>query len=460
MYTDMKRTLAVVTLSFCGLAAFAGIHEEYTEGYEILSSEASSRDQERPMSFYKEGKVAFFRGDSAFTATIGNMYDLVDIEPCPELTGLGIYGTFAYDPRKRTIYFSRVDEIGNADMYEATLQGGSFSEPKLMKIEGLDKLRKKVRGSSTVIAGWTYRYDRVTGFFNPTLANNGTRIYFSADFKDHGFGNRDIWYIDKAKNKEEVGADWVMPKNASDTVIPFNTKGREDYPFVVGDSIMYLTSDRPGGFGGLDVYMSRYEKDHEFKVWDTTLKDSVVVKRDIWTPAVNLDSTFNTRANEYNFIGSSKLVMFLSNRTGGKGKDDIYVPMPFRAEPDVDLMPEITLTEPKGFNWVLFFFDFDQSDMKPEYFVQLDELVSAMKEFPGVVFEISGHTDERGSDKYNMKLSQKRADYVRGLLIERGMSPNELVAVGKGFHETVIKNAQTEPEHEQNRRVDIKILNE
>ncbi len=460
MSTDMKRTLTLLTLSFCGLNAFSGIHEEYTEGYEILSSEASTSQQERPMSFYKEGKVAFFRGDSAYTATIGNMYDLVDIEPCPELTGLGIMGTFAYDPRKRTIYFARVDEIGNSDMYEATLQGNSFSEPKLMKIQGLDKLRKKIRGSSTVMAGWTYRYDRVTGFYNPTLAKNGTRIYFSADFKEHGFGGRDIWYIDRAKNKEEIGADWLMPVNAADSVIPMNSKSREDYPFVVGDSVMYLMSDRPGGFGGMDIYMSRYEKDHEFMVWDTLTQDSVKVKRDIWTKPVNLDSTFNTRANEYNFIGSSKLVMFMSNRTGGKGKDDIYVPMPFRAEPDFDLSPEITLTEPKGFNWVLFFFDFDKDDMKPEYFVQLDELVSAMKEFPGVTFEISGHTDERGSDKYNMKLSQNRADYVRRLLIERGMNANELVAVGRGFHETVIKNAQTEPEHEQNRRVDVKILNE
>lgn len=150
----------------------------------------------------------------------------------------------------------------------------------------------------------------------------------------------------------------------------------------------------------------------------------------------------------------------MSNRQGGKGKDDIYVPMPFRAEPDFDLQPEITMTEPKGFNWVLFFFDFDKGDMKPEYFVQLDELVSAMKEFPGVTFEITGHTDERGSDKYNMKLSDVRANYVRQLLIERGMSPNELVAEGRGFHETIIKNAQTEAQHEQNRRVDIKILNE
>lgn len=460
MCTDMKRTLALATLSFCGLTSFAGIHEEYTEGYEILSSAASSSQQERPMSFYKEGKVAFFRGDTAYTATIGNMYDLENIEKCPELTGLGIVGTFAYDPRKRTIYFSHIDEIGNADLYEATLQGGSFSEPKLMKIEGLDKLRKKVRGSSTVIAGWTYRYDRVTGFYNPTLANNGTRIYFSADFKDHGHGGRDIWYIDRAKNKEELGYDWQMPKNAADSVIVMNSKGRDDYPFVVGDSIMYFMSDRPGGFGGMDIYFSRYEKDHEFEVLDTATNEMVKVKRDIWTEAVNLDSTYNTRANEYNFIGTPKLAMFMSNRQGGKGKDDIYVPMPFRAEPDFDLQPEITMTEPKGFNWVLFFFDFDKGDMKPEYFVQLDELVSAMKEFPGVTFEITGHTDERGSDKYNMKLSDVRANYVRQLLIERGMSPNELVAEGRGFHETIIKNAQTEAQHEQNRRVDIKILNE
>lgn len=98
--------------------------------------------------------------------------------------------------------------------------------------------------------------------------------------------------------------------------------------------------------------------------------------------------------------------------------------------------------------------------MKPEYEVQLNELISAMAEYPGAVFEISGHTDSRGDDNYNMKLSKSRANFVRDLLIKRGVDPNSLVAVGKGETQPIIKDAQTESEHEQNRRVEISIIEE
>jgi outer membrane protein OmpA-like peptidoglycan-associated protein len=57
-------------------------------------------------------------------------------------------------------------------------------------------------------------------------------------------------------------------------------------------------------------------------------------------------------------------------------------------------------------------------------------------------------------------LSQKRAEYVRSLLIAKGYPANLIVAVGRGMEEPVIPNAQLEEEHEQNRRVDIKLLNE
>lgn len=444
-------------LSWVGSYAYA-IHEEYREGYEIVSSNASTSEQERPMSFYKDGKVVWFVGDTAYSATIGNAYDLVNIEKCPELTGLGIWGQFAYDPKRRTIYFARVDELGNSDLYEAQMQGGTFGTPKLMSIEGLDKLRKKITGSSTVMGGWTYRYNRISGFFNPTLAEGGNKIYFSGDFPKHTFGGKDIWYIERNRGSES-SADWKMPKNASDSVEKLNSPSREDYPFIVGDTTMYLTSDRPGGFGSMDIYVSHL-RTMQFDVMDTATKEMVKVSRKVWTKPENLDSTYNTSANEYNFIGNSRLVMFMSNRAGGKGRDDIYVPQPFRAEPDFDLTPLVSLTEPKGFHWVLFFFNFNESKMLPEYLVQLDELVSAMKEFPGVKFEVSGHTDSRGSYEYNLKLSDKRAKYVRELLIERGMSPDDLVAVGRSYSDPVIPNAQTEPEHEQNRRVDIKILDE
>ena len=457
MFSQMKRALLLCIISFLYSNVFA-IHEEFREGYEFISSQASSSQQERPMSFYKDGKVVFFVGDSAYSAVIGESNDLVKVEVCPELCGLGIMGTFAYDPRRRTIYFARVDELGNSDLYEAQLQGGSFSEPKLMNIEGLEKLRKNVRGSSTAMGQWTFRYNRVSGFYNPTLAEGGNKIYFTGDFPKKSYGGKDIWYIERDRS-DKSGYEWKMPVNASDSVERLNGPTREDYAFIVGDTAMYLTSDRPGGFGGMDLYVSHY-REMEFEVMDTSINEMVKVKRKVWTKPVNLDSTYNTSANDYNFIGNKKLVMLMSNRAGGKGKDDIYVPQPFRAEPDFDLSPLASLTEPKGFHWVLFFFNFNESKMLPEYLCQLDELVLAMKEFPGVKFEISGHTDSRGSHEYNQKLSDSRAKYVRTLLIERGMSPDDLVAVGRSYDDPVIPNAQTEPEHEQNRRVDIKILDE
>lgn len=453
----MKRFFLFLIVS-CLVGSVSAIHKEYVEGYEIVSSDVNTSMQERPISFYKDGKVVWFVADTAYSATISSKYELENVEVCKELCGLGIMGQFAYDPKRRTIYFARIDELGNSDLYEAQMTGGQFSTPKLMSIEGLEKLRKNVKGSSTVMAGWTYRYNRVSGFYNPTIAKGGNRIYFSADFPKQSYGGRDIWYIDRAKGSEAT-AEWQMPKNASDSVVRLNSKSKEDYPFIVADTVMYLTSDRAGGKGGYDLYVSHLRK-MEFDVLDTV--DSVMkkVKRDVWTEPINLDTTYNTKSNDYNLIGNSKLVMFMSNRAGGKGRDDIWLPQPYRADPDFEISPEMALVEPKGFHWVLFFFDFNKSEMKPEYLVQLDELVSAMKEFPGALFEISGHTDTRGSDQYNMKLSDVRAKYVRKLLIERGIKAEDMVAVGKGFHDPVIPNAQTEPEHEQNRRVDIKILNE
>ncbi|HOI26948.1 MAG TPA: OmpA family protein [Paludibacteraceae bacterium] len=453
----MKRVLLTVSMLVAWVNTFAGVHEEFSDGYEFVPSVASTKVQELPMSFYKDGKVVFFRGDSAYIAKIGDSFELVNVEVCLELCGLGIEGTFAYDQKRRTIYFAKTDELGNSDLYEAQYLEGGYSIPKKMSIEGLNKVRKPIRGSSTVSAGWTYRYNRISGFFNPSIAKNGDRVYFSADFPKDSYGGRDIWYVDR--NKGEKSAKWAMPVNASDSVVKLNSNAREDFAYVFGDSIMYLASNRPGGMGGLDLYISRLQQDTT-TVEDTVKKTSKTEVREIWGVPTLMDSVFNTSANDYNLIGSDKIVLLMSNRQGGVGSDDIYRPAPFVAEREKELLPDETIDEPKGFHWVLFFFDFNQATMKPEYEAQLDELVGAMKEFPGAVFEVSGHTDSRGPDDYNMKLSQRRADYIRNMLIQRGLTPDKLVSVGKGETEPVIPNATEEAEHEQNRRADIKIINE
>lgn len=110
-----------------------------------------------------------------------------------------------------------------------------------------------------------------------------------------------------------------------------------------------------------------------------------------------------------------------------------------------------------GFRWCLYVFN--HSDSYEPIEAQLEELAEFIKSYPDELFEISGHLDERASEYLSIKLDQKRADYVRRLLIDKyGIPGSMLISVGKGKHEPYIRGAKTEAEHELNRRVEIRII--
>jgi outer membrane protein OmpA-like peptidoglycan-associated protein len=95
---------------------------------------------------------------------------------------------------------------------------------------------------------------------------------------------------------------------------------------------------------------------------------------------------------------------------------------------------------------------------RPEDIAQWDEMAEFVSLFPNDTFLVVGHTDGRagrGSLSYNEKLSQKRAEYIRSLLVARGADPDKVIPVGAAYTEPRIPDAQTEPEHEQNRRVTL-----
>jgi peptidoglycan-associated lipoprotein len=71
---------------------------------------------------------------------------------------------------------------------------------------------------------------------------------------------------------------------------------------------------------------------------------------------------------------------------------------------------------------------------------------------------LSSHTDVRGSDEYNMKLSQKRAESAVNYIISKGVSADRLVAKGYGETKLIIQDAQAEEEHQVNRRTEFKVL--
>jgi len=105
------------------------------------------------------------------------------------------------------------------------------------------------------------------------------------------------------------------------------------------------------------------------------------------------------------------------------------------------------------------YFDLNKATLKPEAEPALREICTFLKENPDVIVEIQGHTDERGSATYNLRLSQARAQSVVDWLVNNGCAESgRLVAKGYGASIPVVRNAKTEAEHALNRRVVVKVL--
>ncbi len=101
-------------------------------------------------------------------------------------------------------------------------------------------------------------------------------------------------------------------------------------------------------------------------------------------------------------------------------------------------------------------FDFDKSVVKPNSYGDVKNLADFMAQYPATNVEVAGHTDSVGPDAYNQKLSQRRADAVKQVLVKDGVAPSRVTAVGYGESRPVADNA-TEAGRAVNRRVEASV---
>lgn len=133
---------------------------------------------------------------------------------------------------------------------------------------------------------------------HPALNADNSRLYFASDMEGT-IGLSDIWYVEIDEN-----GNYGAPKNIGR---PFNTEGRETFPFVSTNGDLYFASDGHPGLGGLDMYVIAKKKDGSQEL-------------------INLGEPINSSYDDFTFIvnDSTKVGYFASNRKRGMGGDDIY----------------------------------------------------------------------------------------------------------------------------------------
>jgi OOP family OmpA-OmpF porin len=106
-------------------------------------------------------------------------------------------------------------------------------------------------------------------------------------------------------------------------------------------------------------------------------------------------------------------------------------------------------------------FDYDKSNIKSEFAPILDEAAQTLKDNPDVKVAIAGYTDSIGSEEYNLRLSERRAEAVKQYLVSKGITAGRLTTVGRGEADPIAPNTKDGKDNPEgramNRRAELKV---
>ena len=267
----------------------------------------------------------------------------------------------------------------------------------------------------------------------------------SADGKELYFVSRRNGNADIYCSRRNADRSWGEPQNLG---APINTKGSEMAPFLHPDGkTLYFSSDKHIGMGGFDLFMSRRGEDGQ------------------WQEPVNLGFPINTSGDEINFFvaADGKTAFISSQREGGRGGYDIYtfeLPEEIRSD-SANYLATIDVVELTPGDAVVLQniqFEYNSSTLTEDSQAGIQMLAEFLQRNVDLKVELAGHTDNVGSESYNLKLSAERAESVRNALIDKGIDANRLTAKGYGASQPMAPN-DTEEHRALNRRTEMIIIN-
>ena len=374
-------------------------------------------------------------------------------------------GACSFSPDGRTMYLTQCLVDANYPRY-ATIVASSRSDASWSKATAVQISK-----------------DTLSSYAHPAVSPDGEWLYFVSDMPG-GLGGLDIWRCRLYGNNETGGAENLGA--------PINTPGDEMFPTFRPNGDLYFSSDGHPGMGGLDIFIAKpqtsenseqsYQLEHpgfplnsqgdDFGMTFEGMKNQGFFSSNrgdargfdhiysFFNPDiiqtvkgwVYEQEGYELPAAQVYMVGNDGTNLRLSVRGDGSFEQVIkpnvdYVLMaackgylnhqqqlkvsPVKASEEYVLQfPLYNISAPVLIENI--FYDFDKATLRPESSVALDSLVDLLNQNPHITIELSAHTDYKGSDQYNERLSQQRAESVVRYLIQHGIAADRLTPKGYG----------------------------
>ena len=370
-------------------------------------------------------------------------------------------GACCFSPDQRTMYLTQCVSDPSYPRY-ATIATSNRADAAWGKAQKLEITR-----------------DTLSSFAHPAVSPDGEWLYFTSDMPG-GKGGLDIWRV------RITGHGLGGVENLGE---PINTPGDEMFPTFRPNGDLYFSSNGHQGFGGLDIYIAKLDKSGKKIViehpgyplnsqgddfgmtfegahnrgffssnrgdgrgWDhiysfekpeimQTVTGWVYEMESYELPAAQVYIVGNDGTNKKVSVKGDgsftevvepgvDYVMLATCKGFLNHKEEISIKPTEVSEDHVLQFPLASIQVPVLIDNI--FYDFDKYSLRKESETALDELVKLLEQNPNVTIELSAHCDYKGSDAYNKKLSQRRAETVVRYLIKKGIKADRLTPVGYG----------------------------